>query len=107
MRRGYLRGLLVRDPRGRPGEAVRADLQAPCPAADGLEDGMFTLSVRYRATQAISQLLETDTLLPQILELVFEPIGADRGAIVLKDEPGGLVPKAVRWRGPADPDERL
>ena len=37
---------------------------------------------------------------PQILELVFESIGADRGAILLKDESGQLVPKAVRWREP-------
>ena len=61
----------------------------------------------YRATQAISHVLDTDALLPQILELVFESIGADRGAILLKDEDGDLVPKAVRWRGSADPDERL
>ena len=53
----------------------------------------------YRATQAISHVLDIDTLLPQILELVFESISADRGAILLKDESGQLVPKAVRWRG--------
>jgi signal transduction histidine kinase len=61
----------------------------------------------YRATQAISHVLEIDALLPQILELVFESINADRGAILLKDDAGHLVPKAVRWRGPADPDERM
>ena len=46
-------------------------------------------------------------LIPQILELVFESIGADRGAILLKDESGRLVPKAVRWRVEAEPDERM
>ncbi|GAC1448452.1 MAG: hypothetical protein NVSMB9_31630 [Isosphaeraceae bacterium] len=45
--------------------------------------------------------------MPQILELVFESIGADRGAILLKDESGALVPKAVLWRGQSDPDEKL
>ena len=42
----------------------------------------------YRTTQAISHILDIDSLLPQILELVFESIGADRGAILLKDENG-------------------
>ncbi len=65
------------------------------------------LSVMYRATQAISDVLDIDALSPQILELVFESIGADRGAILLKDESGQLVPKAVRWRDPAQPDERM
>src|SRR5437763_1069155 len=54
-----------------------------------------------------SRLHDTDALLSQILELVFESIGADRGAVLLKNEAGDLVPKAVRWRGAADPDERM
>ena len=67
----------------------------------------MNLSVMYRATQAISNVLDIDALSPQILELVFESIGADRGAILLKDESGQLVPKAVRWRVRAEPDERM
>jgi signal transduction histidine kinase/pSer/pThr/pTyr-binding forkhead associated (FHA) protein len=88
------------------GEGSRV-LHSPDVAAGWLKDRLVNLSVMYRATQAISHVLDTDTLLPQILEMVFESIGADRGAILLKDEAGKLVPKAVRWRGPADPDERL
>ncbi len=62
----------------------------------------------YQATQAISHILDTEELLPQILQLVFDSIGADRGAIFLTDETTGeLVPKVVRWRGEADPDERM
>jgi signal transduction histidine kinase len=61
----------------------------------------------YRATQAISHILDIDSLLPQILELVFESIGADRGAILLKEESGRLVPKAVRWKDSSDSDERM
>ena len=61
----------------------------------------------YRTTQAISHILDIDSLLPQILELVFESIGANRGAILLKDESGSLVPKAVRWSEPVDSDERM
>ncbi len=58
----------------------------------------------YRATQAISHVLEIDALLPQILELVFESIGADRGAILLKDEAGPPRPQGrplARRRGRA------
>jgi signal transduction histidine kinase/pSer/pThr/pTyr-binding forkhead associated (FHA) protein len=88
------------------GEGSRV-LQAPDIAAGWLKDRLTNLKVMYQATQAISHVLDTDALLPQILEMVFESIGADRGAILLKDENGGLVPKAVRWRGEPDPDEKL
>jgi signal transduction histidine kinase len=82
-------------------------LKAPDVAAGWLRDRLMNLSVMYRATQAISNVLDIDALSPQILELVFESIGADRGAILLKDESGQLVPKAVRWREGDGPDERM
>ena len=82
-------------------------LKAPDAAAGWLRERLMNLSVMYRATQAISDILDIDALSPQILELVFESIGADRGAILLKDESGSLVPKAVRWRDGAQPDERM
>lgn len=82
-------------------------LEAPGSAGDWLKVRLANLSVMYQATQAISHILDTDTLLPQILQLVFESIGADRGAILLADEKGELVPKAVRWKGEAEPDERM
>jgi signal transduction histidine kinase len=82
-------------------------LKAPDGAAGWLRERLMNLSVMYRATQAISDILDIDALSPQILELVFESIGADRGAILLKDESGVLVPKAVRWREGAQPDERM
>ena len=88
------------------GEGSRV-LQAPDVAGGWLKDRLLNLSVMYRATQAISHVLDTDMLLVQILELVFESIGADRGAILLKDDAGKLVPKAVRWRDAAEPNERL
>lgn len=88
------------------GEGSRV-LQAPDMTGGWLKDRLLNLSVMYRTTQAISHVMEIDALLPQILELVFESISADRGAILLKDDNGHLVPKAVRWRGPAEPDERM
>jgi signal transduction histidine kinase len=88
------------------GEGSRV-LQAPDAVGGWLRDRLLNLSVMYRATLAISNILEIDALSPQILELVFESIGADRGAILLREEDGRLVPKAVRWREGAHPDERL
>ena len=88
------------------GEGSRV-LQAPDAAGPWLKDRLVNLSVMYRAAQAISHVLDTDTLLPQILELVFESIGADRGAVFLKDADAKLIPKAVKWRKQADPDEKL
>ncbi len=88
------------------GEGSRV-LQAPEAAAGWLRERLLNLSVMYRATQAISHVLEIDTLLPQILELVFESIGADRGAILMTDASEQLVPKAVRWRVEARSDERI
>jgi signal transduction histidine kinase/pSer/pThr/pTyr-binding forkhead associated (FHA) protein len=82
-------------------------LKAPDAAGGWLRERLMNLSVMYRATQAITNVHEIDELSPQILELVFEHIGADRGAILLKDESGQLVPKAVRWRVRAQPDERM
>jgi len=82
-------------------------LEAPGTAADWLKVRLANLAVMYQATQAITHILDTDALLGQILQLVFESIGADRGAILLADDKGELAPKAVRWRGPADPDERM
>ena len=88
------------------GEGSRI-LQAPENVGDWLKDRLLNLSVLYKATQAISHVVDIDTLLPQILHLVFESIGADRGAILLKENDGELVPKAVRWRGEAETDERM
>ena len=82
-------------------------MKAPDATAGWLRDRLLNLSVMYRATQAISDILDIDALSPQILELVFESIGADRGAILLKDESGHLVPKAVRWRDGLEADERM
>ncbi len=82
-------------------------LEAPEKAGDWLKVRLSNLSVLYQATQAISHVMEVDELLPQILQLVFESIGADRGTILLFDDRGELQPKAVRWKDDAEPDERL
>lgn len=90
------------------GEGSRV-LVAPESAGEWLKVRLANLGVMYQATQAISHILDVDELLPRILQLVFESIVADRGAILLADDRGRLVPKAVRWHGEEepDPDERL
>jgi signal transduction histidine kinase/pSer/pThr/pTyr-binding forkhead associated (FHA) protein len=92
-----------------PASMTSHALEVPGTAADWLKIRLANLSVMYQATQAISHILDQDALLSQVLQLVFESIGADRGAILLADEENGgnLVPKAVRWRGEAEPEERL
>ena len=88
------------------GEGSRI-LQAPGNVGDWLREKLLNLTVIYKATQAITHVGDIDTLLPQILEMVFESIGADRAAIFLRDAEGAMVPKTVRWRGEADPGERI
>lgn len=83
-------------------------LATPQTTGDWLRLRLASLSVMYQTTQAVSHVLDPDALLREILQLVFESIGADRGAILLRDPQGRLVPKAVRWRGTGDdPQERM
>ena len=81
-------------------------LDAPGPAGEWLKVRLANLGVMYQATQAISHILDLDALMPQILRLVFDSIGADRGAILLADEDANLTPKAVRWRAELGPRGR-
>jgi signal transduction histidine kinase len=89
------------------GDGSRVLVEPPGSTGDWLKVRLANLAVMYQTTQAISHVLDTDALLPQVLQLVFESIGADRGAILLAEESGELVPKAVRWKGEAEPDERM
>jgi signal transduction histidine kinase len=89
------------------GEGSRL-LEAPGNVGDWLKVRLANLGVMYQATQAISHIGDTDELLPRILQLVFDSIGADRAAVLLSGPDGGaLVPKVVRWRGEVEPDERM
>ncbi|MDB5351340.1 MAG: signal transduction histidine kinase [Planctomycetota bacterium] len=82
-------------------------MQASGAAGEWLKVRLANLAVMYQATQAISHITDVDALLPQILQLVFDSVGADRGAILMADDEGELHPKAVLWKGEADPDERM
>ena len=90
-----------------PAEDGSKVLQAPGTAGAWLRDKLANLAVMYQASRAISLTADVDALMPEILQLVFESIGADRGAILLAEPDGELAPVAVKWRGPAEPDERM
>jgi signal transduction histidine kinase len=72
-----------------------------------LQERLASLDVMYQATREISLITNADELLPRILELVFDAIGADRGAILLVSPRGNIEPKAFRCRGPARHDEQI
>lgn len=72
-----------------------------------LQQRLANLDVMYQATREISLITDSNDLLPRILELVFDAIGADRGAILLMNPRGEVEPKTFRCRGPVQPDEQL
>lgn len=82
-------------------------LSDPAAAGDWLRSRLAQLGVLYQTTQAVSHILDPAELLPRILELIFETIGADRGAILLANPEGQLTPRAVHYRDPTHPDQRL
>ena len=82
-------------------------LEGAASAGEWLKVRLANLAVLYQTTQAISHVSDIDALLPKVLQLVFDSIGADRGAILLADAEGELRPKAVLWKGVVDPDERM
>jgi signal transduction histidine kinase len=73
-----------------------------------LKSALANLGVVYETIQAVSHILDVDELLGRIMDLIFKSIEADRGCIMLLD-PDSAVPewKAVRWRKPGAPQERM
>lgn len=90
-----------------PHRAGPSSLASADENAQWLNARLAHLSVLYQITQAISHILDLKELLPQILRLVFDTIGADRAAILLGSPAQALVPRAVQWKSTAEPDERL
>jgi signal transduction histidine kinase len=98
------RSAIIRTASREDGSRLLAD---PAGASDWLREKLAHLAVLYQSTRAVSHIADLGQLLPRILELVFETIGADRGTILLADADGRLRPEAVRWRDAAAPEERL
>lgn len=56
------------------------------------------LRIGHELAKAVGSELDLEALLPKILEKAFELVGADRGAILLIDGGGELVPRYVKTR---------
>jgi adenylate cyclase len=56
------------------------------------------LRIGHELAKAVGSELDLEKLLNKILEKAFELVGADRGAILLADHTGTLVPSAVKTR---------
>jgi len=66
-----------------------------------LKTRLANLSIMYETIQAVSHILDVDTLLDRIMELIFSSIEADHGCIMLRNsDTGQFEPKAVRVRNP-------
>ncbi|MEI7922012.1 MAG: ATP-binding protein [Planctomycetota bacterium] len=90
-----------------PAMADIAKLFAGSTPPHWLQERLASLDVIYQASREISLVTNPDELLPRILELVFDAIGADRGSVLLMDTKGAVQPRAVRCRGVAQKSERL
>ena len=82
-------------------------MQQPDGAAGWLRERLTNLSVMYRATQAVSNILDIDSLLPQVLELVFESIGADRARSSSRRGATNSFPRPSAGGSPKRSDERM
>ncbi len=56
------------------------------------------LRIGHELAKAVGSELDLEKLLPKILDKAFELVGADRGAILLMDSSGNLVPRYVKTR---------
>jgi len=57
------------------------------------------LRALYRIADLLARGYDIEALLANIMDMVFDVVDADRGAILLRDEKtGAMVPKAVRYR---------
>jgi signal transduction histidine kinase/pSer/pThr/pTyr-binding forkhead associated (FHA) protein len=64
-----------------------------------MQTSVTGLRALYRIADMLAQGLDTEALLRGILDMVFDVVDADRGAVLLKDEKTGvMVPTAVRYR---------
>src|SRR5262249_44135652 len=56
------------------------------------------LRIGHELARAVGSELDLEKLLPKILDKAFELVGADRGAILLKDDKGEMIARYVKTR---------
>jgi signal transduction histidine kinase len=72
-----------------------------------LRTRLASLAALYETADAVSHILDVDELLARVMQLVLKSVNADHGCFMLRDEDGGLVPKAVRYRDGVSRAEEL
>ena len=65
---------------------------------DWLRTRLASLAALYETAEAVSHILDVDELLAKVMQLVLRSVDADHGCFMLRNEDGGLTPKAVRYR---------
>jgi signal transduction histidine kinase len=63
------------------------------------ENALVNLRILLQAAQVVSQVLDIHQLLQELLDLALQGVPAERGCILLYDQPSGQFrPAAARWR---------
>lgn len=83
--------------------AITATVATPSDTATGLDtqrlEAVDNLQTLYEISAAIGSSFDLNTLLERIMDLVFQVVAADRGFVLLIEDPSGrLTTKAVRYR---------
>jgi signal transduction histidine kinase len=76
-------------------------------STDWLRTRLASLAALYETAEAVSHILDVDELLAKVMELVLRSVDADHGCFMLRNEDGGLTPKAVRYRDGVNRAEEL
>lgn len=63
-----------------------------------LERNNRSLVILYKLSEKLMSSASLNELLDLILDLIFQSIDADRGFLMLMDEEGNLIPKAIKYR---------
>ena len=91
------------DTKNRVDAAITATVPTMGDTAVGMDlrrlEAADSLQALYQISAAIGSIFDLNTLLERIMDLVFEVVQADRGFVLLFEEPTGkMVTKAVRYR---------
>jgi signal transduction histidine kinase/pSer/pThr/pTyr-binding forkhead associated (FHA) protein len=77
---------------------------------DKLRQQTRNFAILHEISKALQPIAELGDMMPGLMDLVLQVVNGDRGAVVLLDEDGELVPRTVRYRdgtGPTSPEAEL
>ncbi len=94
-------------------DAIGASETDRFPSAEKLEklrQQTRNFAILHEISKALQPIAELGDMMPGLMDLVLQVVNGDRGAVVLLDEDGDLVPRTVRYRdgtGPTSPEAEL